>query len=56
MRMRLRQNLRRNVKLHYSKLREKYTSILKNAGINNILKIEIAFYGKEFEVKFVREI
>ena len=34
---------------------KEYTSILKNAGINNILKIGIAFFGKEFEVKFERE-
>ena len=34
---------------------KEYTSILKNAGIDNILKIGIAFLGKEFEVKFERE-
>ena len=34
---------------------KEYTSILKNAGIDNILKIGIAFFGKEFEVKFKRE-
>ena len=34
---------------------KEYTSILKNAGIDNILKIGIAFFGKEFEVKFARE-
>ena len=34
---------------------KEYTSILKNAGIENILKIGIAFFGKEFEVKFERE-
>ena len=34
---------------------KEYTSILKNAGIDNILKIKIAFFGKEFEVKFKRE-
>ena len=34
---------------------KEYTSILKNAGIDNILKIKIAFFGKEFEVKFERE-
>ena len=34
---------------------KEYTSILKNAGIDNILKIGIAFFGKEFEVKFERE-
>ena len=35
--------------------KKEYTSILKNAGIDNILKIGIAFFGKEFEVKFKRE-
>ena len=34
---------------------KEYTSILKNAGIDNILKIGIAFFGKEFEIKFKRE-
>jgi len=39
-----------------NQIKEKeYTSILKNAGIDNILKIGIAFFGKEFEVKFERE-
>ena len=60
-----------NLKLNSEKIHEKllsecevalnqieekeYTSILKNAGIDNILKIGIAFFGKEFEVKFKRE-
>ena len=39
-----------------NQIKEKeYTSVLKNAGIDNILKIGIAFFGKEFEVKFERE-
>ena len=29
-----------------------YASVLRNAGIEKVLKIGIAFYGKEFEVKF----
>lgn len=29
-----------------------YSSVLKNAGIEKVLKIGIAFLGKEFEVKF----
>ena len=60
-----------NLKLNLEKIHEKlvnecevalnqikekeYTSVLKNAGIDNILKIGIAFFGKEFEVKFERE-
>ena len=35
---------------------KKYSSVLKNAGIDNILKIGLAFLGKEVEVKFEREI
>ena len=42
------------VALHQIEEKE-YTSILKNAGIDNILKIGIAFFGKKFEVKFARE-
>ena len=34
---------------------KKYSSVLKNAGIDNILKIGLAFLGKEVEVKFERE-
>jgi hypothetical protein len=28
---------------------------LKNAGVEKVLKIGIAFFGKEFEVKFERK-
>ena len=34
---------------------KEYVSVLRNAGIEKVLKIGIAFYGKEFEVKFERE-
>ena len=34
---------------------KEYVSILKNAGIERMLKIGIAFLGKEFEIKFRRE-
>ena len=34
---------------------KKYVSVLKNAGVEKILKIGIAFFGKEFEVKFEKE-
>ena len=34
---------------------KKYSSVLKNAGIDNILKIGLAFLGKEVEVKFEKE-
>lgn len=34
---------------------KEYVSVLKNAGVEKILKIGIAFFGKEFEVKFEKE-
>ena len=30
---------------------KKYSSVLRNAGVEKVLKIGIAFFGKEFEVK-----
>ena len=33
-----------------------YSSVLKNAGIEKVLKIGIAFMGKEFEVKFEKQL
>ena len=34
---------------------KEYISVLRNAGIDEVLKIGIAFFGKEFEIKFRRE-
>ena len=34
---------------------KKYSSVLRNAGVEKVLKIWIAFLGKEFEVKFDRD-
>ena len=34
---------------------KEYGSVLKNAGVEKVLKIEITFLGKEFEIKFERE-
>ena len=34
---------------------KEYTSTLRNAGVEKILKIGIAFLGKEFEIKYERE-
>ena len=34
---------------------KEYSSVLKNAGVEKLLKIGIAFMGKEFEIKFKRE-
>ena len=33
-----------------------YSSVLKNAGIEKVLKIGIAFLGKEFEMKFEKQL
>ena len=34
---------------------KEHISVLRNAGIDEVLKIGIAFFGKEFEIKFKRE-
>ena len=34
---------------------KEYISVLRNAGIDEVLKIGIAFLGKEFEIKFKKE-
>lgn len=34
---------------------KEYSLVLKNAGVEKVLKIGIAFMGKEFEIKFKRE-
>ena len=34
---------------------KEYISVLRNAGIDEVLKIGIAFFGKEFEIKFKKE-
>ena len=35
---------------------KEYVSVLRNAGVERVLKVGVAFFGKEFEVKFEREI
>ena len=35
--------------------KREYASVLRNAGIDNILKVGVAFFGKELEVRFERE-
>ena len=35
--------------------KREYASVLRNAGIDNILKVGAAFFGKELEVRFERE-
>ena len=34
---------------------KEYVSVLRNAGVERVLKVGVAFFGKEFEVKFERE-
>ena len=50
------EKLENECKIALKQIEEKeYVSVLKNAGIEKVLKIGIAFFGKEFEVKFERE-
>ncbi|WP_456082267.1 AAA family ATPase [Leptotrichia sp.] len=52
----IREKLKNECEIALKQIEEKeYASVLRNAGIEKILKIGIAFYGKEFEVKFERE-
>ena len=49
----IREKLEKECEVALNQIYEKgYSSVLKNAGIEKILKIGIAFLGKEFEVKF----
>ena len=34
---------------------KEYVSVLRNAGVERVLKVGVAFFGKEFEVKFQKE-
>ena len=52
----IREKLKNECEIALKQIEEKeYASVLRNAGIEKVLKIGIAFYGKEFEVKFERE-
>ena len=52
----LKEKLEKECEVALNQIDEKeYVSVLKNAGIERILKIGIAFFGKEFEVKFEKE-
>ena len=52
----LKEKLEKECEVALNQIDEKeYGSILKNAGIERMLKIGIAFLGKEFEIKFRRE-
>ena len=50
------EKLENECKIALKQIEEKeYVSVLKNAGVEKILKIGIAFFGKEFEIKYERE-
>ena len=52
----LKEKLEKECEVALNQIDEKeYVSVLKNAGVERILKIGIAFFGKEFEVKFDKE-
>ena len=52
----LKEKLEKECEVALNQIDEKeYVSVLKNAGVEKILKIGIAFFGKEFEVKFEKE-
>ena len=50
------EKLENECKIALKQIKEKeYISALKNSGVEKVLKIGIAFFGKEFEVKFEKE-
>jgi len=52
----IREKLKNECEIALKQIEEKeYVSVLRNAGIEKVLKIGIAFYGKDFEVKFERK-
>ena len=52
----LKEKLEKECEVTLNQIDEKeYVSVLKNAGVERILKIGIAFFGKKFEVKFEKE-
>ena len=52
----IREKLKNECEIALKQIEEKeYASVLRNAGIEKVLKIGIAFYGKEFEVKGERK-
>ena len=53
----LKKKLERECEIALKQIDEKeYVSVLRNAGVERVLKVGVAFFGKEFEVKFEREI
>ena len=52
----IKEKLKNECEIALKQIKEKeYVSVLRNAGIEKVLKIGIAFYGKEFEVKGERK-
>ena len=50
------QKLEKECEIALQQIEEKeYASVLKNVRINNILKVEMAFFRKEVKVKFEGE-
>ena len=53
----LKKKLEKECEIALKQIDEKeYVSVLRNAGVERVLKVGVAFFGKEFEVKFEREI
>ena len=52
----LKKKLERECDVALKQIDEKeYISVLRNAGVERVLKVGVAFFGKEFEVKFQKE-
>ena len=51
----LKKKLERECEIALKQIDEKeYISVLRNAGVERVLKVGVAFFGKEFEVKLER--
>ena len=51
----LKKKLEKECEIALKQIDEKeYISVLRNAGVERVLKVGVAFFGKEFEVKFER--
>ena len=52
----LKKKLEKECEIALKQIDEKeYISVLRNAGVERVLKVGVAFFGKEFEVKFQKE-
>ena len=52
----LKKKLERECEIALKQIDEKeYVSVLRNAGVERVLKVGVAFFGKEFETKFQKE-